>query len=310
MRDRIREIFEAPDAAVYLVATGSAANSILLATLVQPYQTVFCGPLAHIHTDECGAPEFFTGGSKLTLTPDSDDKINVEALAAQVAELDIGDEHFVQPGAVSITQLTERGTAYSLDEIGAISDVAKRHKMPLHLDGARFSNAIAALGCSPAEMTWKAGVDAVPFGGPKNGLMGVEAAILFDPSKAWEFELRRKRAGHLFSKHRFLSAQMAAYLEDDLWHAMATSANTACAELVRGLKQMQEVDFPYEPAGNMIFCSFPRRMHRALKAEGAQYGVWGSLDGDDDEAVMCRLVVDWSADPANTARFLEVMRAA
>lgn len=310
VRNGIREMFEAPDAAVFLVGTGSSTNSLLLATMVEPFQTVFCGPLAHIHTDECGAPEFFTGGSKLTLTPDSDDKINAPALAAQVAELDIRDEHFVQPGAVSITQLTERGTAYSIDEIGAISEIAKRHRMPLHMDGARFCNAVEALGCSPAEMTWKAGVDAVTFGGTKNGLMGVEAAVLFDPAKSWEFELRRKRAGHLFSKHRYLAAQMAAYLEDDLWRDMARAANTACAELVRGLKQIPEVAFPYEPQGNIVFCTFPRRIHRKLKNAGAEYGMWAPLDGDADEMVTCRLVTDWSADAANTNRFLEIMRGA
>ena len=201
VRAKLRDIFEAPQAAVYLVATGTAANSIALATIGQPWQTVFCSPVAHIQEDECNAPEFYSGGAKLTLVG-TGDKMTALALRAAIGREETRGVHGAQRGPVSITQVTERGSVYSLDEIKALCDVAKSFDVPVHLDGARFANAQVALGCSAADMTWKAGVDVVSFGGTKNGLMGVEAVILFDPSKAWEFELRRKRGAHMFSKHR------------------------------------------------------------------------------------------------------------
>jgi threonine aldolase len=178
------------------------------------------------------------------------------------------------------------------------------------MDGARFTNALVRLGCSPAEMTWKAGVDAVSFGGTKNGLMGVEAAVIFDPALAWEFELRRKRGAHLFSKHRYLAAQMEAYLEGDLWLEMAARANAACDRLARGLKQVQGASFHYEPQANIIFAEWSRAGHRRLHAAGAQYYLWsGSLDGGpDDEALTARLVTDWSASEAGIDRFVELAR--
>jgi threonine aldolase len=158
-------------------------------------------------------------------------------------------------------------------------------------------------------MTWKAGVTAVSFGGSKNGCMGVEAAVIFDPAKAWEFELRRKRAGHLFSKHRYLSAQMAAYLEGDLWRDLAQTANAAAARLTRGLKQIEGVTFAAEPEANILFAEWPRALHRRLHAAGAKYYVWkGSLDGPDDEPLLARLVTSWSTTEADTDAFLAAMR--
>ena len=228
VREGIRTAFEAPDAAVYLVATGTAANALALATYCQPWQTIFCSEVAHIHEDECNAPEFFAGAAKLKVIP-TDDVMRPEALRAAIAPHDPGDVHSAQRGPVSITQVTERGTVHSLENLRALTSVAKEFDLPVHLDGARFANAMVALNCSPAEMTWKAGIDVVSFGGTKNGCMGVEAVIFFDPSKAWEFELRRKRGAHLFSKHRFLSAQMAGYLQGDLWIETARTANANAA---------------------------------------------------------------------------------
>src|SRR6056300_1637713 len=235
---KIRDIFEAPDAAVYLVATGTAANSLALATLAHPWDTVFCSPVAHIHEDECNAPEFYMGGAKLTLVGDGD-KITPDQLRTAIEAEQTRGVHGPQRGPVSITQVTEQGRVYSLDEISALCDVARSYKLPVHMDGARFTNALVSLGCTAAEMTWKAGVDVVSFGGTKNGLMGVEAVIFFDPSKAWEFELRRKRGAHLFSKHRFLSAQMQAYLADDLWLKSAKQANINCQRLASGLRKVE-----------------------------------------------------------------------
>lgn len=305
VRRRLRDLFEAPDAAVYLVATGTAANALALATLSQPWQTIFCSPVAHIHEDECNAPEFYTGGAKLTLVG-AEDRMTPEALRTAISAEETRGVHGPQRGAVSITQVTERGGVYSLPQLRALTGVAKEHDLPVHLDGARFANALVALGCSPAEMTWKAGVDAVSFGGTKNGCMGVEAVILFDPALAWEFELRRKRGAHLFSKHRYLSAQMAGYLRDDLWLEMAAQANANCDRLVAGLRA-KGAEFLHPAEANMVFAAFPRALHRRLHAAGAQYHFWGTsqLEGaDEEEMLAARLVCDWSIAPDDIDRFL------
>jgi threonine aldolase len=307
VRERIRTIFEAPDAAVYLVATGTAANSLALATLTNPWETVFCSPVAHIHEDECNAPEFYMGGAKLTLVPGAD-KMTPEALRTSIAGEETRGVHGPQRGPVSITQVTERGSVYSLSELRALTAVAADFGLPVHLDGARFANALVALGCSPAEMTWKSGVDVVSFGGTKNGLMGVEAVVFFDPAKAWEFELRRKRGAHLFSKHRYLSAQMAAYLRDDLWLSSAETANANCARLAAGLHD-RGAEFLHQPDANMIFAAFPRAAHKRLHEAGAMYYIWdGSLDGaDPDEMVAARLVCDWSISGDQIDQFLSLV---
>lgn len=306
VRDRIRGIFEAPGAAVYLVATGTAANSLALATLAQPWETVFCSPVAHIHEDECNAPEFYSG-AKLTLVPGGD-KMSPDALRETILREETRGVHGPQRGPVSITQATERGSIYTVEELQALCGVAQDYDLPVHMDGARFTNALVALNCSAAEMTWKAGVDAVSFGGTKNGLMGVEAVVFFDEARAWEFELRRKRAAHLFSKHRYLSAQMAAYLKDDLWLQMARQANANCARLVDGLRA-KGASFLHEPQANMVFASLSRARHKHLHEAGAIYHLWGhELEGtDDDEMLTCRLVCDWSLDPQEIDRFLALL---
>ncbi|MHA6264923.1 threonine aldolase family protein [Arenibacterium sp. CAU 1754] len=308
VRARIRDAFEAPEAAVYLVATGTAANALALACLTAPYDTVFCSPVAHIHEDECNAPEFYSGGAKLTLVPGGD-KMTPEALRASIANEETRDVHGPQRGPVSITQVTERGSVYTLEELRALTGVAKEFELPVHLDGARFANALVALGCTPAEMTWKSGVDVVSFGGTKNGCMGVEAVILFDPAKAREFELRRKRGAHLFSKHRYLSAQMDAYLSDDLWLRSARAANENRARLAKGL-EAAGATFLHQPDANMIFAAFPRAAHQRLHDAGAKYYIWnGSLEGDDpDEMIAARLVCDWSISAAQIDQFLSLLR--
>ena len=293
VRTRIREVFEAPEAAVYLVATGTAANVLALACYTQPWQTVFCSKVSHIQMDECNAPEFYTGAAKLTLI-DTDDKMTPEALEAAITGFTPGNVHGAQRGPVSITSVTERGTVYSIAELQALTDVAKRHGLPVHLDGARFANAMVALGCSAAEMSWKSGVDVVSFGGTKNGCMGVEAVVFFDPAKAWEFELRRKRGAHLFSKHRYLSAQMAGYLQDDAFVTIARQANDNAAYLAAGLRKAG-VEFLHSPDANMIFARWPRSIHQKLHDAGARYYLSGdTLDGPQDESIAARLVCDWS----------------
>lgn len=308
---QIRALFEAPDAAVYLVATGTAANVLSLATLAQPFETIFCTPEAHIHEDECNGPEFYTGGAKLTLVPSENAKMTPDSLRTSIAGEETRGVHGPARGPVSITNVTERGTIYSVAEIAALTKVAKDFGLATHLDGARFANAVVAQNCTPAEMTWKAGIDVVSFGGTKNGCMGVEAVIFFDPKHGHEFELRRKRGAHLFSKHRFLSAQMLAYLNDGLWLDLARQANAANAHLARGLKQLPNARYQFEPEANISFAGWSRVGHQRLHAAGAAYHVWNDdLIGDDpDEILTARMVADWSMSDENVDRFLDLIRA-
>ncbi len=308
VRSLIRAQFEAPEAVVYLVTTGTAANSLALSTLAQPWQTIFCTPLAHIHTDECHAPEFFTGGAKLSLVGDTD-KMTPDQLSAAINAWAYGDVHVSQRGPISLTQVTERGHVYSLKELTALTGLAKTYRLPVHMDGARFANALDALGCTPAEMTWRAGIDALSFGGTKNGCMGVEAVIFFDPKHAWEFELRRKRAAHLMSKHRYLSAQMLGYLKEGLWRDTAARANAAGARLADGLRAIPDAKMLNNPQANMIFATLPRATHQRLRAAGAAYELHGSLEkGDPSEPVSMRLVCDWSISDAQIDQFLQLAK--
>lgn len=305
VRSSIRQIFEAPEAAVYLVATGTAANSLALATYIDPWQSVFCHKHSHIEADECGGPEFYTGGAKLVTLGGDHAKIDPVKFAAGLARVDQTDPHVVQRGILSLTQLNEFGGAYSLAEIRALTGLAKGWDMPCHMDGARFTNALVSLGCSPAEMTWKSGIDVVSFGGTKNGLMGVEAVVMFDPKRAWEFELRRKRGAHLFSKHRYLSAQMAAYLTDDLWLDLARKANAAGVKLRDAVDSipMAKIDHPVD--ANMIFASWPREGHRRAKAADAAYsiGYGQSLEGANTDLLSARLVTNWATTDADIEQF-------
>jgi len=304
VRARLRHVFDAPDAVVYLVATGTAVNALALACYTQPWHTVFCSPVAHIHEDECSAPEFCTSGAKLTLVPGSD-KMTPAALRASILAENNRGVHGPQRGPVSITQVTERGNIYSLAELRGLTAVAKEFGLPVHLDGARFANALVSLGCSAADMTWKSGIDVVSFGGTKNGCMGVEAVVFFDPAKAWEFELRRKRAAHLFSKHRFLSAQMQGYLKDDLWLETARLANARCAYLAEGLRT-RGAELLNQPEANMIYARFPRAVHQRAQAAGATYNMSdGPVEtGPGEEMLTARLVCDWAITEAHIDAFL------
>ena len=312
VRERLRDIFEAPNAAVYLVATGTAANALALATFAKPWDAIFCHKVAHVEEDECGAPEFYSGGAKLTLVNGASGRMDPDALRTAIESTGNKGVHGVQRGPVTLTQATELGTLYSLDELQELTSIAKGFGMRTHLDGARFANAAASLGCSAAEMTWKAGIDVVSFGGTKNGCAGVEAVVFFDPEQAWEFELRRKRGAHLFSKHRYLSAQMLAYLTDDLWLSAGAQANQATEHLAKGLKEVAGIEFAEEPQANIIFAQIPRRLHAKAKGAGAQYYLFPfdtSLEGDGDEPILCRLVCDWSKTEADIDRLLSYFHA-
>ncbi len=311
VRQQVRDLFEAPNAAVYLVATGSTSNSLALATVVKPWSAIYSHRHAHIQSDECGAPEFFTGGARLVGIDGAGGKISAMELEDAISSTPKGDVHSYQRGAISITNTTEAGTVYSCDEVAAIGAVAQQYKLPLHMDGARFANALVSEGCSAAEMTWKSGVDVLSFGGTKNGLMGVEAVVLFDPELAWEFELRRKRAGHLLSKHRFLSAQMQAYLTDDLWLDLANTANNRAAQLSSGLLGIEGANLSHPVQANMVFMEVSRAKHRRAIAAGAAYSLApfsSSLEGDDAEILSSRLVCSWSTTEAAVDQFLGLIK--
>ena len=304
VRDQLRDLFEAPEAAVFLVTTGTVANALSLALLTPPWGAVFCHTHAHIAEDECGAPEFYTSGAKLVLVGGAQGRMEPEALEAAILRAKGAGVHGVQPGAVSITNVTEAGTVHSVAEVAALAAVAKAHGLPVHLDGARFANALVATGATAAEMTWKAGVDVLSFGGTKNGCLGVEAVVIFDPAKAWEFELRRKRAGHLMSKHRYLSAQMTAYLEDGLWLKLAAHANAMGARLARGLAQMPEVDLVHPVEANILFPEWSEGTQARLEAAGAMYYPYPAPMGRE----RARLVASWSTTEADVDSFLAALR--
>ena len=303
-RDLVREVFEAPEAAVYLVTTGTVANALSMSLLSPPWGSIFCHTHAHIAEDECGAPEFYSHGAKLTLIPGAHGRMEAEALEAAILRSAGAGVHGVQPGALSITNVTEAGTVYSVADITTLAGVARAHGVPVHLDGARFANALVATGATAADMTWRAGVDVVSFGGTKNGCMGVEAVVIFDPAKAWEFELRRKRAGHLMSKHRFLSAQMVAYLEDGLWLRLAAHANAMAARLARGLMQMPDVEMVHPVEANILFPEWAVGTHTRLETAGAAYYPFPAPMGRE----RARLVASWSTTERDVDQFLSALR--
>jgi threonine aldolase len=295
--DLVREIFEAPQAVVHLVATGTAANALAIATHCPPWGAVFCHTHAHIAEDECNAPEFYSG-AKLVLVPGDHGKMTPETLGQALANTGESGVHGVQRGMLSLTNVTEAGTVYAPDEIAALTALAGRHDLPCHLDGARIANALVATGATPAQMTWRAGIDVLSLGGTKNGCLGVEGVVLFNPDRAWELELRRKRGGHLFSKHRFLSAQMEAYLSDGLWLRLARQANAMGQRLVLGLRERQALVPPAD--ANMLFPEWAAGHHERLEAAGAAYYRLPAPEGRE----RARLVASWSTTEADVDRFL------
>lgn len=282
LAERFDQLFERK-VRVFPVATGTAANALALATLVPSYGAVFTHEQAHIVRDECGAPEFMTGGARLQLLPGEGAKLTPAALARGIADHPTS-VHTVQPRAVSISQATELGTVYRPDELQALSTLAHAHGLAVHMDGARFANAIAFLGCSPAEATWRAGIDVLSFGATKNGTMAAEAVVFFDPDRAVDFEFRRKRAAHLFSKMRFLSVQLLAYLEDGLWLQLAARANAHAQRLAgaAGNLLLQPVE------ANEVFVHPGADGIAALRAQGFAFYDWGSTDSGE-----ARFVVSW-----------------
>jgi threonine aldolase len=304
---RLGEIFER-DLAAVLVATGTGGNALALSALVPPYGLAVCHAEAHVIDDECGAPEFFMHGAKLAGLPGAGAKLEAGALAAYLDGLPRAVKQ-MPPKAVTLSQVTECGLVYGLDEIRALAEVAHARGLAVHMDGARFANALVSLGCTPAEMTWKAGVDALTFGATKNGCLAAEAVILFDPAAAESMPYRRKRSGHTLSKGRLLSAQMEGYLANDHWLANARHANAMAARLARGLERRPGVRLAFAAQANEVFPILPRSLDARLREAGAVYHPWttaslapGETVGPDE--VLVRLVTSFATREADVERFL------
>jgi threonine aldolase len=292
--DRVREIFET-DCDVFLVFNGTAANGLALAQICQSFHSVICHERSHIQSDECGAPEFFTGGSKLLLVGGADGKIDIgeaESIMAKQGEL-----HSHKPRAISITQATELGTVYTRDEIAAIGEFARRRHLLVHMDGARFANAIAALNCAPKEITWKIDVDVLCFGGTKNGLGAGELVIFFKKELAREFEYRLKQGGQLGSKMRFLAAPWAALLQDDIWLRNARHANEAARKLAERLRNECKLDISFPVQANSVFVRMRKDLVRDLHGRGWYF--YKFIDPD-----VYRLMCSWSVTDDVIAEFV------
>ncbi|MEH6527718.1 MAG: low specificity L-threonine aldolase [Sneathiella sp.] len=285
---RLKEIFEC-DLRAFPVATGTAANVLGLSVLVPPYGSIYAHRLGHIEIDECGAPEFYTGGAKITLQDGKNGKLDAKELDKVLSQSGAGNVHHVQPAAVSLTQTTECGTVYTADEVFAISETAKAHGLGVHMDGARFANAVVSLGCAPADTTVKAGVDVLSLGATKNGAMAVEAVVFFNKEKAQEFEFRRKRGAHLFSKMRYLSAQLDAYFTDGLWLEFARHANEMASRLATGITLSKNANLMYPVEANMVFTKVSSEAMTNLEKSNVLFYPEGPK-----EASTIRLVASWN----------------
>ena len=262
------------------VVSGTAANALALSAMTPPWGAIYCHAHAHIAVDECGAPEFYTGGAKLVPLPGSDGKLDPLHFRDTLAARPAGNQHEVQPAAVSITQASECGTVYLPEEVQALSGIAEKYDMHVHMDGARFANAVAHLACRPADISWRAGVDVLSFGATKNGAMAAEAVLFFDGYLAENFLYRRKRAGHLLSKMRFLSAQLEAYLTRGLWLKLASHANMQAQRLAAGLAELPGCKLIYQVEGNEIFLRLPGAMIEGLARQGFLFHRWHAAGAD------------------------------
>ncbi|MCU0830400.1 MAG: low specificity L-threonine aldolase [Rhizobiaceae bacterium] len=286
VEDRFNAIFER-EVAVFFVGTGTAANALALAAINRPGGVTLCHREAHMIEDECGAPEYFTGGARLHPVDgrpgvSAVGKMDPARLARELNRFPPDFVHAGQPMAVSITQATEAGTVHTLTEIAEISAIAKARGLPLHMDGARFANALVALGCTPADMTWKAGVDIVSFGATKNGCWCAEALVFLDPAQARQLPYIRKRAAQLFSKTRFMAAQFDAYLQDDVWLENARHANALAARLAALFRQADGIRLLWEPQANEVFPVMTSERMAQFEAAGAKFYPWNAPHGLED----------------------------
>jgi threonine aldolase len=292
--DLLREIFET-DCEVFFTFNGTAANSLALASLCQSYHSILCSQVAHVETDECGAPEFFSNGTKILLLPTDGGKIRAGSIGETVSRRQ--DLHFPKPRAISLTQATETGTIYQPAELGAIAEAARRYGLSVHMDGARFANAAASLGRAPREFTWEAGVDVLCFGGTKMGLPVGEAVVFFRKSLAAEFAYRCKQAGQLASKMRFLAAPWVGMLENGAWLRHAAHANAMAERLFQGLSTLPAIRVVYPRQANSVFLDLSPDVAAALRGLGWRFY---NFIGDSG----CRFMCAWDTEPSTVDRLL------
>ena len=299
LQDKFSEIFE-KEVIVFPTASGTAANALALATMTPSFGNVYCHKLSHINTDECGAPEFYTGGGKLVTLNGVKGKITAEELDQAISGK--GIVHHTQPSSVSITQVCETGEVYQLDEIKKISEVTHKHNLSIHMDGARFANALVSLNATPAEMTWKSGIDVLSFGATKNGCIAAEAIIFFKKDLVGNVAFLMKRAGHLLSKMRFVSAQLDAYISNDVWLRNATQANKMGKKLSDGLKDHSDINLAYPTEANEVFATFPRNKIDHLNSEGYQ------INEDEWDGKAVRLVAAWNTQDTDVDHLLNSLK--
>lgn len=297
--DLIRAVFETR-CEVFFVFNGTAANSLALASLCQSYHSIICHEIAHVETDECGAPEFFSNGTKILTIPGEQGKMTPEGIERVVKRR--SDIHYPKPRAVSLTQSTEVGTVYSPAELKAIQAVAKTLNLRVHMDGARFANAAASFGGKPKAITWQAGVDILCFGGSKNGIGVGDAVVFFDPALAAEFDYRCKQAGQLASKMRFLSAPWVGLLKDGAWLRHAAHANALAARLAAALRQIAEVNVMFPCQANAVFVELPAAVINGLWKRGWFFYNFIGRGG-------CRLMCAWDTTEADVDAFVADLKS-
>jgi threonine aldolase len=306
----LNEAFETKVAA-FLVATGTAANALALSALVNPWDAVFCHEEAHIHDDECGAPEFFAGGAKLVGIAGEGGKITPEGLRETLERFPRGLVKSAQPGALSLSQATEAGTIYGVSEVSELSSIAHRNGISVHMDGARFANALISAKATPADMTWRAGVDVLTLGATKNGALACEAVLFFDAARAANFAFQRKRGGQTLSKGRFLGAQMEAYLTDGLWLRLAERANASARRLARGLAATPGVRLAWPTEANEVFVVAPKAMVDRWRAAGAVFHEWSTRSLAPERAsrngeMLVRFVASFETESSEIDRLMSI----
>ena len=298
LQEKFSKIFE-KDVIVYPTASGTASNALALSAISPSFGNIYCHKFSHINVDECGAPEFYTGGAKLVNLDGNNGKIIAEELDNNISGK--GVVHHTQPSSVSITQLCETGVTYNLDEIKKISEIAHKHDLNIHMDGARFANALVSLDVSPAEMTWKSGIDILSFGATKNGCMAAEAIIIFDKDLVGNLPFLLKRSGHLLSKMRFVSAQLDGYISNDVWLKNAKHANNMAKKLSDGLVSTNQIKLEYPTEANEVFVRLPKKMVEHLNSEEYMMSQ-GELDGK-----VVRLVTAWNTKNEEVNEFLNTI---
>jgi threonine aldolase len=296
LKEKLSEVFET-NVEVFLTVSGTASNALALSALAPVYGKIYCHELSHINTDECGAPELFTGGAKLNPMRSSNGRIKAKELDEIVRGS--GNVHVTQPSVVSITQSCETGTVYRLDEIREISTIAHKHKMSVHMDGARFANALVSLGVSPADMTWRLGVDVLTLGGTKNGCLAAEAIIFFKPEMVGNFPFLHKRSGQLLSKMRFISSQLNAYVSGDVWVRNAGHANAMAKILSEGLNAFSNINLAYPTESNEVFVHLPRDVIDYLDNSGYD------INEEELDGKAVRFVTAWNTEPVDVSNLLD-----